>query len=193
MDLKGILVYATTNKAASLPSELLSRARFLLTFDALGASDARDILDVHVRAECADSAERELVLDAVIDFIHDAAEDEAVATVVLRDRSEVLVQRRHLKQVSGRLYKDLAARFAEHCAARGNGTPALLRVEDALRIARLKFAELVTGIELTPENVGERTFLHFAPHNPPVEVRLRPHTAARSSWFRYAPLEIDHA
>lgn len=184
MDLRGVLVYCTTNKADSLPDEFLNRANFLLTFGRIEPAAARAILDLNLPADAAAGALREDVLDAVADAVFDDAAGAAIATAVFRDRSTHSVLARDLRQVSARFFKELALRLGEAAGA--------LTVESALAVCRRRFLEVAAGARLTPENLAERTFLEISPRNPPEEVRTTAPPSAGAGVFRYTPLEVQH-
>jgi len=188
-DLRGILVWATTNKADRLPDEVLNRVSQVIHFEPLTPPEARGILDLELPDDVKCEGGREGLLDAVVDAAFDDGEATLVARARLRDHAVLEVRRRHLRQLSARFFAELARRLAEDGRAPGNGRRVRLSLERALERVDERVWELVAGT-LTAENLAQRTFLSISPRNPVVEVDLIPAAAARPRWLRYAPLEI---
>jgi ATP-dependent 26S proteasome regulatory subunit len=186
--LRGLLVYATTNKADRLPSELLNRVTHPLNFGAIDRAQVEGLLELYLGPAVA-GARRAEVIEAVVQWTHDRVPGSEVAVVTLRDQQRLPLFPCDLRQLSGRFYRELALRLGE--AARADGG---LTVELALLCTIERLHETVHGLGLSRENVAERTFADFPPRNPVDCVEVAPPSpGARQVLFRYRPLEIEDA
>ncbi|MGE3174959.1 MAG: AAA family ATPase [Planctomycetota bacterium] len=183
--LPGVLLYGTTNKSGNLPDELHNRVTHPLSFGRIERAQMLALLDLYLPADATPPVARHALLDAVTAALHDGVEGSAVATVHLRDQSRVPLFARDLRQLSARFLKELALRLG--ASARDGGlTPGRAR---ALALARV--AEVTESLALSVHNVADRTFVEFAPRNPPERlVPAAPAARAADALFRYQPLEV---
>lgn len=187
-ELRGVLVFGTTNKVAAIPDELLNRVTTTLSFRGLERAQALALLDHYLPAAASAAADRPALLDAVVGWTHDGLREAVVAQVRLADQSELDLFGRDLRQVSARFFRDLAQYLGDLAGREGP-----LSAGRALAVAGARLAEVVQGLGLSARNVAERTFVDFDPRNPAELVRVAAARPAATAAFRYAPTEVADA